>query len=103
MVAAALAARVRWRTPFESYSRRGGVASDEPGQQWLRQLSGRSVDRCGPRRHGGVVVEGDGDVDVHLLLGDQQPADVLAAGLRELSGEARASARPPTSTMVRPD
>jgi len=29
------------------------------------------------------------DIDVHLLLGDQESADVLAAGLRELSGEAR--------------
>ncbi len=36
-----------------------------------------------------VVVEGDGDVDVHLLIGEQQPAEVLAAGLRELSGEAQ--------------
>ena len=35
-----------------------------------------------------VVVEGDGDVDVHLLIGGQ-PAEVLAAGLRELSGEAQ--------------
>ena len=34
-----------------------------------------------------VVVESDGDVDVHLLLGDDQPpAEILGAGLRELSG-----------------
>ena len=37
-----------------------------------------------------VVVDGDGDVDVHLLLGgDQPPGEVLGAGLRELSGQAR--------------
>ncbi len=36
-----------------------------------------------------VVVEGDGDIDVHLLLGDRPPAEVLGAGLRELSGLAQ--------------
>jgi hypothetical protein len=37
-----------------------------------------------------VVVESDGDVDVHLLLGaDQSPAEILGAGLRELSGQAQ--------------
>ena len=39
-----------------------------------------------------VVVESDGDVDVHLLLGaDQPPAEILGAGLRELSGQAQVS------------
>ena len=90
MIASALAARVRWRTPFDGYPRGRGSASDEPGQQWLRRttsdLAAAAVLDATVTR---IVVEGDGDLDVHLLLGDRQPADVLAAGLRELSGEAR--------------
>jgi serine protease inhibitor len=90
MIASALAARVRWRTPFDGYPRGGEFALHEPGQQWLRRttsdLAAAGVLDAKVTR---IVVEGDGDLDVHLLLGDRQPADVLAAGLRELSGEAR--------------
>lgn len=90
MIASALAARVRWRTPFDGYPRGGGSALDEPGQQRLRRttsdLAAAAVLDAAVTR---IVVDGDGDLDVHLLLGDQRPADVLAAGLRELSGEAR--------------
>ena len=61
----------------------------EPDQQWLRRTTydlaeAAVLDGAVTR----IVVEGDGDVDVHLLLGDQQPSEVLAAGLRELAGEA---------------
>ena len=90
MIASALAARMRWRTPFEGYPRGRDAAWDEPGLQRLRRatsdLSAAAVLDGTVTR---IVVEGDGDLDVHLLLGDQQHADVLAAGLRELSGEAR--------------
>ncbi|MBS9535469.1 hypothetical protein KIH27_17935 [Mycobacterium sp. M1] len=90
VVASALAARVRWRTPFNSYPRDDDDASDEPGRQWLSRttfdLAAAAVLDDTVTR---VVVEGDGDLDVHLLLGDGQPADVLATGLRELCGAAR--------------
>lgn len=90
VIASALAARVRWRTPFEGYPRDRRSASDDPGRQWLFRTTAdlapaAVLDETVTR----VVVEGDGDLDVHLLLGDQQPADVLAIGLHELSGEAR--------------
>jgi len=62
-----------------------------PDQQWLF----RTTDDLGAAAVlddavARVIVEGDGDLDVHLLIGDQHPAEVLAAGLRELSGEGRA-------------
>ncbi|GJJ24139.1 serpin family protein [Mycolicibacterium mageritense] len=89
-IACALAARVRWRTPFDACLRDRNSASDEPGQQWLvRTTSDLAAAAVLDGTVTRIVVEGDGDLDVHLLLGDQQPADVLAAGLRELSGEAR--------------
>lgn len=90
VIASALAARVRWQSPFVAYPRDRGSASDEPGRQWLirttSELAAAAVLDATVTR---IVVEGDGDLDVHLLLGDLQPPDVLAAGLRELSGEAR--------------
>ena len=89
MLASALAARVKWRIPFDSHGRGRNWESQEPGEQWLSRWThdltvAAVIDDTVTR----VVVEGDGDLDVHLLLGDQQPADVLAAGLRELSGQA---------------
>ena len=92
ILASALAARVKWRTPFDASPRGKRVSWDDPGepdQQWLRRktydLSEAAVLDGAVSR---IVVEGDGDVDVHLLLGEQQPSAVLAAGLRELAGEA---------------
>lgn len=110
VLASALTARVRWRTPFEGYPRRGaelGVipddeltledlefASDDPGpadqQSLSRTTSDLSIAAVLDDVVTRVVVEGDGDVDVHLLLGGEQtPAEVLGAGLRELSGQAQ--------------
>lgn len=93
VLASALTARVRWQTPFEGYARQeGGKWSQDPAPPNQQQLSRTThdlaiaavLDDTVTR----VVVEGDGDLDVHLLLGDRQsPADVLAAGLRELAGE----------------
>ena len=90
VLASALAARVKWRTPFEGYPRDRNWESAQPDQQQLSRTTydlgiAAVLDETVTR----VVVEGDGDVDVHLLLGDQQPAEVLAVGLRELSGEAQ--------------
>ncbi len=93
VLASALAAKVKWRKPFDSHPRQGQVSRDDPGppaEQWLNRVTydlseAAVLDGTVTR----VVVEGDGDVDVHLVLGDSQPADVLAAGLRELSGKAQ--------------
>jgi hypothetical protein len=80
---------VRWRTPFDGYPRDENSESAPPDQQQLSRTTydlgiAAVLDGTVTR----VVVEGDGDVDVYLLLGDQLPAEVLAVGLRELSGEA---------------
>jgi len=90
VLASALAARVKWREPFEGYPRDRNWESAQPDQQQLSRTTydlgiAAVLDGAVTR----VVVEGDGDVDVHLLIGEQQPADVLAVGLRELSGEAQ--------------
>ncbi|MDQ1319268.1 MAG: hypothetical protein QG655_511 [Actinomycetota bacterium] len=97
VLASALTARVRWRTPFEGYPRvRGETWPDDPGpadQQSLRRTtSNLSIAAVLDDVVTRVVVEGDGDVDVHLLLGtDQSPGEILGAGLRELSGQAQVS------------
>ena len=90
ILASALTARVKWRTPFDGYPRDENSESAPPDQQQLSRTTydlgiAAVLDGTVTR----VVVEGDGDVDVHLLIGDQQPAEVLAVGLRELSGEAQ--------------
>jgi hypothetical protein len=90
MIACALAARVCWRTPFDGYPRGGSFTLDEQGRQWLRRTtSDLAAAAVLDPTVTLIVVESGGDLNVHLLLGDQQPADVVAAGLRELSGEAR--------------
>lgn len=102
VLASALTARVRWRTPFTGYPRvdgdddvEGWVSDDDdPGpadqQSLSRTTSELSIAAVLDNVVTRVIVEGDGDVDVHLLLGgDQLAAEVLAAGLRELSGQAR--------------
>lgn len=95
VLASALTARVRWRTPFEGYPRvRGETWPDDPGppdqQSLSRTTSNLSIAAVLDDVVTRVVVEGDGDVDVHLLLGtDQSPAEILGAGLRELSGQAQ--------------
>jgi len=95
VLASALTARVRWQTPFDALPRGDWDywSPEDPGppdQQWLnRTTSDLAIAAVLDTTVTRVVVEGDGDIDVHLLLGDQQPADVLATGLRELSGEAQ--------------
>jgi hypothetical protein len=90
ILASALTARVKWRTPFDGYPRDRNRESVQPDQQQLSRTTydlgiAAVLDGTVTR----VMVEGDGDVDVHLLIGEQQPAEVLATGLRELSGEAQ--------------
>ncbi len=90
VLASALAARVKWCEPFDTSPRNGDWESTDPGQQWLSRTTYditavAVLDEAVTR----VVVEGDGDVDVHLLIGDQEPGEVLSAGLRELCGEAQ--------------
>ena len=96
VLASALTAKVRWRIPFEGYPRGRGDTGrpDDPGpadQQSLhRTTSNLSIAAVLDDVVTRVVVEGDGDVDVHLLLGtDQSPGEILGAGLRELSGQAQ--------------
>ena len=95
VLASALTARVRWRTLFEGYPRvRGDKWPDDPGpadqQSPSRTTSDLSIAAVLDDVVTRVIVEGDGDVDVHLLLGtDQPPAEILGAGLRELSGQAQ--------------
>lgn len=97
VLASALTARVRWRTPFEGYPRRVRGETwrpDHPGpadqQSLSRTTSNLSIAAVLDDVVTRVVVEGDGDVDVHLLLGtDQSPAEILGTGLRELSGQAQ--------------
>ena len=90
VLASALAARVKWRDIFDT-SPRGSRESTEPDEQWLSRTTldttvAAVLDDAVTR----VVVEGDGDVDVHLLIGERDPAGVLSTGLGELCGDIRA-------------
>lgn len=93
VLASALTARVKWCERFNAHPRRtGNWDSTEPGEQWLSRTTddltvAAVIDDAVTR----VVVEGDGDLDVHVLIGDQGPGEVLSAGLRELCGEAQVS------------
>jgi serine protease inhibitor len=97
VLASALAARVKWYEPFDTRPRDWNRESMEPDQQWLSRTTydlgaAAILDDAVAR----VIVEGDGDLDVHLLIGDQPPGQVLSTGLRELSGEVQA--RPVTES-----
>lgn len=91
VIASAVAAKTQRRDPFE-WSARG---CDDPfaggiEPKWLdRHTDDPSVAAVLDDSVTRVVVEGDGDIDVHLLLGDQTPGNVLETGLRGLSGEGR--------------
>ena len=90
VLASALAARVKWCEPFDTHPRNGNWESTEPDEQWLsRTTYDLSVAAVLDEAVTRVIVEGDGDIDVHVLIGDEPPGEVLAAGLRELAGAAR--------------
>jgi serine protease inhibitor len=77
-LASALVTRTQWRQPFDDWQ--GWLKRSSIGLQPVAVIDG-AVTR--------VVVEGDGDVDMHLLIGQvSDPACVLSAGLRELCEQA---------------
>ena len=93
----ALTARVRWRTPSRDPRVRGDNWDGDPGpadQQWLSRTTSDLVIAAVPDEAvTRVVVEGDGDVDVHLLIGaDQPPAETSRRGPARTSGQAQAPA-----------
>ncbi|MGO4613935.1 serpin family protein [Nocardia sp. 2YAB30] len=90
VLATALAARTSWRVPFHDT-----VMVPETGPwQGRRLVALTRVDTeptdvavlDGPRPVTRVIVTGRADVDVHLLVGSDSPADVLASGLAALGG-----------------
>ena len=90
VLASALTARVKWWEPFDAHPRNGNWETTELNEQWLSRTShALSVAAVLDEAVTRVIVEGNGDLDVHLLIGDQHPGEVLSAGLRELCGEAR--------------
>lgn len=94
VLATAIVAKTAWRTPFHD--------------DVLEPTSGPWAGHCGPALSRDcetrtdaallaastpvtrVVVRGTGDLDVHLLLGDASPAEVLRAGLGVLDGSIEA-------------
>lgn len=89
VLASALAMRVKWDKPFDSLPRSGDHGEPgQPNQQWLSRTTDNLT--CAAVINDAVtvvVVEGDGDVDVYLLLGDLEPGEVLATGLRLVANE----------------
>ncbi|WP_194814920.1 serpin family protein [Nocardia sp. XZ_19_385] len=91
VLATALFAETTWRTPFQPstlvprtgpWAGHSGVALSQysPDAQAAAILDGDvQVTR--------VIVAGDNDLDVHLLLGDAEPGAVLATGLGAMNGE----------------
>lgn len=92
VLASALAAKVKWREPFDVEPRHARSRKPAPAdrQSLSRSSFDLSIVSVLDDTVTRVVVEGAGDVDVHLLIGGRMPpADVLAAGLRELAGQAQ--------------
>ncbi|WP_327117889.1 hypothetical protein OHB12_08850 [Nocardia sp. NBC_01730] len=90
VLATALAAKTSWRVPFHDT-----VMVPEAGPwQGLRLAALARADNDptdvavldGPRPVTRVLVTGRADVDVHLLVGSDSPADVLAVGSAALGG-----------------
>lgn len=92
VLASALTAKVKWRKPFDAEPRNPRSRKPAPAdEQWLsRSTSDLSIVAVLDDAVTRVVVEGDGDVDVHLLLGvNQNPGEILATGIRALAGQSR--------------
>ncbi|MFE3443235.1 serpin family protein [Nocardia sp. NPDC059180] len=102
VLATALLARTSWREVFyettmvpESGPWQGmsvPALSRTTGTAWCTAL----LD--GPQPITRVIVEGRGDVDVHLLQGTGTPADVLATGLDALTGAVEVRTQLPAGT-----
>ncbi len=90
ILASVVAAKTQWRDPFEWSSRGCDPFAGDAEPKWLdRYTDDPSVVAVLDDSVTRVVVEGTDDLDVHLLLGDQTPGDVLTTGLSELSGGTR--------------
>ncbi|WP_188191884.1 serpin family protein [Nonomuraea sp. SYSU D8015] len=92
VLAAALTVRTAWLQPFEDdirVFRSGPWAGRELAVLW-RSTTALDVLRIADTPSGPLTmlrVTGDGGVDVHLLLGEQdEPGEVLPAGIDALSG-----------------
>ncbi|MEV0245651.1 serpin family protein [Nocardia sp. NPDC050712] len=91
VLATALCAETSWREQFQPHSLApaAGPWKGHRGlalQRYSSDTRAASIlDDAAPVTR--VVVEGDNDLDVHLLLGDAEPDVVLGTGLRALNGE----------------
>ncbi|MEV6066416.1 serpin family protein [Nocardia sp. NPDC052001] len=102
VLATALVARTRWHSafteirmeitegPWRGYAATGLDRSTRGGRDASVLETPRPVTR--------VVVEGTGDLDVHLLLGDGTPGEVLRAGLDAVDGTVPARTGLPVGT-----
>jgi len=94
VLATAIVAKTAWRTPFNDdvLEPVSGPWSGHRGPGLARystDLADAAV-LIGAAPVTRVAVRGTGDLDVHLLLGDDSPAEVLAAGLGALDGSIEA-------------
>ncbi|GLZ78691.1 hypothetical protein Afil01_34980 [Actinorhabdospora filicis] len=106
VLATALAVRTRWASPFEdaAYQPTGGAWRTDRPWLGLRRDTGdlgalRVVDGVTI-----VAVEGQDDVDVHLVLGEaaSAPAEVLAAGIAAVGREGTGEYGPGVSVHAEP-
>ncbi len=98
VLATALSIRTRWRTPFEDISHRpaeGPWASRARPISALRRSTGAIDELAVAETPSGpltlVTIEGEDDLDVHLLLGEptRAPNEVVTAGIETLNGNHR--------------
>ncbi|WP_024805496.1 serpin family protein [Nocardia sp. BMG51109] len=102
ILATAIVARTAWLQPFDD-----DVLEPEAGpwrghrgpglSRFSRELGDAAL-LAGTEPVTRVVVRGIGDLDVHLLLGDGAPADVLGAGLGALDGSVGTNTHLPIGT-----
>ncbi|WP_461417318.1 serpin family protein [Gordonia sp. GN26] len=101
VIASVIAAKTRWLEPFRGSSRGCDPLSDDAQPTWLeRQTDDPSVAAVLDNSVTRVVVEGDGDLDVHLLLGDQTRGTCWTPAYANCPAIAMFN-RPSTSTLTR--
>ncbi|WP_084530636.1 serpin family protein [Nocardia miyunensis] len=98
ILATAIVAKTAWRTPFHDdvlEPASGPWAGHRgPGLSRNSETLADAALLAAPAPVTRVVVRGTGDLDVHLLLGDGSPAEVLRAGLGVLDGSIEARTAP---------